>query len=166
MNLAKNESKEKREVVDVSFDIALIFKSLFAISEVLGGISLFFLTPSRLNSVIGWIVKVKGNIDQDSQSMLMNMLINFGNNFTVSTQYLLAIYLLSHGLIKLVTLALLWKKVLWAYPLSIVVFVGFIIYQMREFLTTHSFFMIFVTVVDVIMIVLTILEYRNIKSAK
>ncbi|MQW24047.1 MULTISPECIES: DUF2127 domain-containing protein [unclassified Lactococcus] len=166
MNLAKNESKEKREVVDVSFDIALIFKSLFAISEVLGGISLFFLTPSRLNSTIGWIVKVKGNIDQDSQSMLMNMLINFGNNFTVSTQYLLAIYLLSHGLIKLVTLALLWKKVLWAYPLSIVVFVGFIIYQMREFLTTHSFFMIFVTVVDVIMIVLTILEYRNIKSAK
>ena len=144
----------------------IIEPSLFAISEVLGGISLFFLTPSRLNSAIGWIVKVKGNIDQDSQSVIMNMLINFGNNFTVSTQYLLAIYLLSYGLIKLVTLALLWKKVLWAYPLSIVVFVGFIIYQMREFLTTHSFFMIFVTVVDVIMIVLTILEYRNIKSAK
>ena len=156
--------KKEMKVVDVSFDIVLIFKSLFALGGVIGGFLLFFLTPARLNSAISWLAK--GEMNQSSHSFLMKLLLDFGAHFTVSTQYLFAIYLLSHGIIKLVTLVLLWKKVLWAYPLSLLVFLGFIIYQLTEFAHTHSVMMIVVSLVDVLMIVLTLLEYQNIKKQR
>ncbi|PCR98810.1 DUF2127 domain-containing protein [Lactococcus fujiensis] len=161
MKINKNN---EAHIVDVSFDIALILKSLFAIGEVVGGIALFFLTPTRLNSIISWLTQ--GEIQESPHDYVVGLILKFGSNFTVNTQFLLAFYLLSHGVIKLVTLFLLWKKILWAYPLSIIVFVGFIVYQLTEYAHTHSIFMIFVTVIDVIMIILTILEYRNIKTQR
>ncbi|HEO8208653.1 TPA: DUF2127 domain-containing protein, partial [Streptococcus agalactiae] len=50
-----------------------------------------------------------------------------------------------------------------AYPLSILVFVGFIIFQLREYFSSHSILMIFLCVFDVIMIILTWLEYQKMK---
>lgn len=160
----KVDQKKEEHIVDVSFDIALLLKSLFATGEVIGGFALFFLTPARLNHGIEWLTQ--GRFSENSPGMIASLIVRFGENFTTNTQYLMAIYLLSHGLIKLVTLFLLWKKILWSYPLSIFVFVGFIIYQMTEFAHTHSIFMIFVSLIDVAMIILTILEYRNIKKAR
>lgn len=158
----KIDKKEETKIIDVSFDIAILLKSLFAIGEVIGGLALFFLTPARMNGIISWFTR--GELREDPKDLISNLIVHFGQNFTVNAQYLAAIYLLSHGLIKLITLILLWKKILWAYPLSILVFLGFIVYQLNEFAHTHSIFMIFVTLVDILMIILTVLEYRNIKA--
>jgi uncharacterized membrane protein len=76
------------------------------------------------------------------------------------------VYLLVHGLIKLVTLALLWKKLYWAYPLSVLVFSGFIGYQLADFSKTGHVGMILVSLFDVFMIVLTLLEYRKVRGNK
>ncbi|HUN96063.1 MAG TPA: DUF2127 domain-containing protein, partial [Bradyrhizobium sp.] len=70
-------------------------------------------------------------------------------------------YLLSHGGVKLcLVLALLWNK-LWAYPLMIVMLAAFIGYQMYRYTLTHSLVMIGLTVFDLIVIVLTVIEYRQ-----
>ncbi|WP_231105853.1 DUF2127 domain-containing protein [Lactococcus cremoris] len=62
------------------------------------------------------------------------------------------------------TLALLWRKILWSYPLSIVLLVGFIIYQMFEFFNHGAISMLVLCVVDLVMIALTLLEYRKLKA--
>ncbi|MDT2584531.1 DUF2127 domain-containing protein [Lactococcus petauri] len=160
--MKRNKANNQR-VVDLSFDIVLLLKSLFALGEVLGGIFLFFITPERMSGIVGWFTR--GELKEDPSDFIAHLLLNLGHHFTVSTQYLAAIYLLVHGLIKLVTLLLLWKKILWAYPLSILVFLGFIIYQMIEYSQHHSNFMLFVSVFDVLLIVLTYLEYKNMKKA-
>lgn len=152
------DKEEEAKIIDVSFDIALLLKSIFAIGEVISGLILFFLTPTRMAGIIDKITH------GETSSLIGNLLINFGQHFTVSAQYLAAIYLLSHGLIKFITLFLLWRKILWSYPLSILIFIGFIIYQMIEYAHTQSIFMILVTLVDLIMIILTILEYRSLKG--
>ncbi|MDR0297325.1 MAG: DUF2127 domain-containing protein [Streptococcaceae bacterium] len=149
--------------VDKAFDLVLLAKTLFATFEVIGGIAMFFVTPSRLNRVILWLTR--GELHEDSHDLIARLLINFGQHFTTSAQILAAIYLLAHGLIKLITLLLLWKKILWAYPFSMAVFTGFIIYQIWDFTHTHSVFLILVTLLDILMIVLTILEYREIRHS-
>ena len=159
-----NKNKKEGALVEKSFDIVLILKALFALGEILSGVAIFFINPAWIVGIIQWLTR--SELQEDPRDFLMHMLINFGHHFTVETQYLVAIYLLVHGLVKIVTLTLLWQKILWAYPLSILVFLGFIIYQLREFMLHHSIFMIVVSLIDVLMIVLTILEYRNLKNKK
>ena len=161
-NLFKIKGKSEGELVDGAFDIMLVLKSLFALGEVLAGIFMFFLTPSRMNAVIRWFTR--GELKEDPKDLLSNLLINFGHHFTSSAGILAAIYLLGHGLIKLVTLALLWRKILWAYPLSMLVFAGFIAFQITDIVVKHSIFMIFVTLLDVLMIILTWLEWRRMRG--
>lgn len=115
-----------------------------------------------MSGIVGWFTR--GELKEDPSDFIVHLLLNLGQHFTVSTQYLAAVYLLVHGLIKLVTLVLLWKKILWAYPLSIWVFLGFIVYQLAEYLQHHSNFMLFVSVFDVLLILLACLEYKNMKK--
>lgn len=158
----KRNKANKQGVIDLSFDIVLLLKSLFALGEVLGGIFLFFITPERMSGIVGWFTR--GELKEDPSDFIAHLLLNLGQHFTVSTQYLAAVYLLVHGLIKLVTLVLLWKKILWAYPLLILVFLCFIVYQLTDYLQYHSNFMLFVSVFDVLLILLTYLEYKNMKK--
>lgn len=74
-----------------------------------------------------------------------------------------AIYLLSHGVIKLVLAAGLLRRDLWAYPTALGVFFLFIVYQTYRFTITHSVFLIVLTVFDLIIIWLTWKEYQALK---
>jgi len=156
------KKRSLKEVFHIGFDIGLILKSLFAAGEVLGGIAMTFVTPEKLNRLIAWITA--GESSEGPHDWLVNYLITFGHRFTLDAQQFASFYLLSHGLVKLVVLFLLWKKKLWAYPLSIAVFVGFIIYQMVRFANSYSIMMLFLTFLDMVMIFLTIMEYRNLSA--
>jgi len=154
----------RRNLLDLSFHVGLLLKGLFAAGEVLAGIGLAFVTPDRLNRFIDWVTG--GQVSEDPNDWLMNRLIEFGHSFSLSTQHFGMFYLLSHGLVKLVVIILLWKKQLWAYPLSILVFIGFIVYQMLRFTSTHSILLVLLTLLDIVMIILTVLEYRKIKAER
>ena len=162
MKIENFKKIKNKNLLDISFETGLVLKGVFAIGEVLGGISLLFLSPERMNKII-WFFS-KEELREDPNDFLLNHIIQFGHTFTTASQSFAIIYLLSHGLIKLIILTLLWKRRLWAYPLSIVVFLGFIIYQMNRFMTTHSGLLLFLTIVDLIMIILIILEYRKQKK--
>lgn len=92
------------------------------------------------------------------------MITNAGERLTNDATLFAIVYLLLHGALKLVTLALLWKKILWSYPLSILLLVGFILYQIFEFFNHGSISMLVLCAVDVLMIILTLLEYRKLKA--
>ena len=160
--MAKLKKKSPTKLLDIGFEATLGLKALFAFGETISGVLLFFITPTWLNGLINRITRAE--LREDPNDWLSNLLVRFGHNFTSSAALLAGIYLLLHGVIKLVTLFLLWRKILWAYPLAIIVFFGFIAYQVFEFVSRHSVFMILVTALDLFMIVLTWLEYRKMKG--
>ncbi|HVH78741.1 MAG TPA: DUF2127 domain-containing protein, partial [Stellaceae bacterium] len=69
-------------------------------------------------------------------------------------------YLLSHGAVKLALVVALLCGMLWAYPVSIVVFTAFIVYQLCLFTLSHAIGLIVLTVFDLLVIWLIWLEYR------
>jgi len=160
-NIGGTKKDKEKKIIDVSFGIGLLLKGLFALGEILAGAALLFLTPDRLNKLISWAFKTE--LTEDPSDWIVNRFVIFGHTFTAGDQRFAMFYLISHGAIKLVTILLLWRKKLWAYPLSVIVFIGFIIYQMYHFALTHSIALILLTVLDIVMIVLTILEYRQMK---
>ena len=153
---------EEKKIFHIGFEIALLIKGINGLLEIIGGILLFFITPERLNRFI--IFVTKGELGKDPNDVIANWFIQLGNNFSISSQYFGIYYLMSHGIIKLVIITLLWRKKLWAYPLSVVVFIAFIAYQIYEYTISGSIFMILLTILDIIVIALTIIEYRSIKA--
>ena len=155
--------KNPNKLIHAGFETVLILKVLGAAGEVSGGIGLVFLTPERADRLISAISAQE--LARDPGDLLMNWLVTFGRTFSVSMQHFAVFYLLSHGAVKLTVLFLLWKKKLWAYPLSALVFAGFIVYQIRQFSSSGSVMLIILTVLDIAMIALTILEYRRRRAA-
>lgn len=50
------------------------------------------------------------------------------------------------------------------YPAAIVIFSLFIIYQLYRYTFTHSIMLILITILDLVVIVLTVLEYRQLRQ--
>lgn len=158
-----NKRKEREyEVVDRTFRIALVLKALFAAGEVLGGLAMIFLTPTRLNALVHWLTA--GELKENPSDFIVSHLLIFSQHYTGSAQLIGTIYLLSHGLVKLVVIYFLWRRVLKAYPISIAVIGLFIVYQVWEIVVHHSVLMILATLVDIIVIWLTVLEYRRMQG--
>ena len=150
--------KNKEELLDVSFNAMLLWKSIFAFVEFLSGLLLIFIPLDLIKSTIQHLAA------SIAFAPLSSMITNAGERVTSDATLFAVIYLLLHGALKLVTLALLWRKILWSYPLSIVLLLGFITYQMFEFFNHGAIPMLALCVVDLVMITLTLLEYRKLKA--
>lgn len=149
-------------LVERSFKTALSFKFPFAIGETLSGLLLFLFNNATIHRLID--VLTAGELMEDPHLFVARHLVQLGQVITLSGQRMAALYLLLHGVLKLGTLLLFFRTKRWAYPLSILLFIGFIGYQIREFLATHHISMIALTLFDLLMIVLTFLEYKELKK--
>jgi len=149
----------KKDVVSLSFYIGLLFKAIGAAFEIVLGILLIFFKPGRLDYLVDNVSVYAYKLPH----AITNYITNAINNYTVEVQSFIVIYALTHGVFKLAVIILLWKKKLFAYPLSIAMFTLFIIYQMYHYFHSHSLFLLLMTVLDIVMIVLTIIEYKKLK---
>jgi len=152
----------KNNVIHKSFEIGILLKGIDGVLEILGGIILIFLNPVRLNKLT--VLLTQHQLWEDPKDIIISFMIKLSSNFSVSTQYFAIFYLISHGIIKFILVILLWKKKTWAYPLTIVSLILFIIYQIYRYTIHHSLWLITLTIFDIIMIFLTFIEYKRMKN--
>ncbi|HWT75798.1 MAG TPA: DUF2127 domain-containing protein [Mobilitalea sp.] len=158
--IEKMNSKQIK-AIHVGFQIGLLFKGIDGLLEVIGGISLIFLNQARLNKIIQLVTQ--GELSEDPRDVVANALLRFGSSFSLDAQSFGVFYLMSHGIIKIIIILLLWRKKLWAYPVSIASLVLFIAYQIYRYTISASPLMILLTIFDIAMIILTYLEYQRMK---
>src|SRR5467141_3553803 len=72
----------------------------------------------------------------------------------------------AYGVIKVFLVESLLRRRLWAYPTGIVFFALFIVYQMYRYYLHPSIEMLVLSILDLIVIVLTWLEYRQLKRGE
>lgn len=147
-----------------TFEISIILKGVHAIFEIIGGVLVFFTSKAYLLSTIALITAEETG--EDPKDFIVHYLVKTANEFSVSTQHFVSLYLLSHGVIKLVLVIGLLKEKMWAYPASIAVFSFFIIYQIQRYTTTHSFWLLLLTLLDAFIIFLTWHEYKLMRQHK
>lgn len=161
-NNKKFSDKSNNDLVHKGFKISIIIKGFDGLLEISGGILLAFLNPARLNRIIALLTQHE--LSEDPNDKVARYLIALSSKFTISTQSFGIFYLVSHGIVKVVLVTLLWTKKPFAYPLTVISLFLFIIYQIYRYTVHPSVFLIILTVFDIIMIILTILEYKRIKS--
>ena len=158
----KYTTYKKKDLVHISFEIGLLLKGIHGLMEIVGGAFLIFLSPTRLN----WLTRflTRHELSEDPKDIVANYLVGLSNSFSISAQHFAVFYLMSHGVIKCILILLLWRKKRWAYPLTIFSFLLFMAYQIYRYTLTQSAFLIVLTIFDAVMIALTCMEYKRIKS--
>ena len=153
--------KQRPAILHIGFEVAILLKGIHAALEVVGGVLLGFIKPDTL---VWWIrLLTQNELAEDPKDFLANLLMRAGERYTVDAQHFGVLYLLSHGLVKVVLVLLLWRRKLWAYPLAVAVLGLFIAYQIFRWTSTHSTFLIFLSALDAIIIWLTMAEYGRLK---
>ncbi len=144
------------------FRFGIFIKGLDAILEIIGGILLLIANPVSVNRLVMFLTLHE--LSEDPNDLIANILINTARDLSVSALLFGSVYLLSHGIIKIFLVDSLWREKLWAYPAAMVFFILFIIYQIYRYADTHSLWLIWLTIFDIIIVVLTWIEYKNIKQ--
>lgn len=152
------------KIIHYSFMGGIGLKALSALGECLAGIAFIFITPPRFLSTIVYLTS--GELAEDPTDKIANFLMHTAQHFSVSTEIFTSVYFLTHGIIRLAVAAALLEEWLWAFPLALVVEALFIIYQLYRFTYTHSLWLIFLTIFDVIIVVLIVLEYNQRKKIR
>ncbi len=143
------------------FELGIIIKGLDGAVELVGGLLLVFLSPAAINRVVFFLVE--GELKEDPTDLVANLLVHTTRS-AIQVRVPASLFLIGHGIVKLVLVAGLATNRLWSYPAAIVVFAGFTIYQIYQLTLQYSLFLETVTVLDLMVILLVIAEYRHMRD--
>ncbi len=98
---------------------------------------------------------------QDPSDFVARHLLHSASQLSPSTTLYGAVYLLAHGVAKVVLVALVLRNKLWAYPWMIALILAFIAYQLYQLTMKLSFGLLALTLFDALVVWLTWREYRS-----
>jgi uncharacterized membrane protein len=147
--------------VHLAFEVSLTLKGVFELAEIAAGLVTYLITPQFMLNLVQTITRTE--LTEDPRDFVATHLVHAAQGLSVSSQHFAALYLLSHGAVKLWLIIGLWRGKLAYYPAAIVIFGLFIVYQLYRYSFTHSPLLLFLTVLDGLVIWLTWAESRHLR---
>lgn len=158
----KRRKQSNGSTLHFFFDVGVIIKGIDGVLEILGAFLIFFIQPEK---IANWIIEITSHeLSRSSHDFIAVHSLKAAHHLELGAQAFAAIYLGSHGVLKVLLVWALLREKLWAYPVAIIVFFGFGVYQMYRYSIDPSTSMIALTALDVFVIVLTWFEYRRLKK--
>lgn len=155
-----NPAEHPKSLTDKAFRVALYTKGGHGLLETLGGLLLLIIRPEQVSH---WAERLThGELSQDPNDFIASHVLKAAHDITGASLTFAAIYLLAHGIIKLVLVVEIFRDHLWAYIGLIVVTALFAVYQIYHIvLVRFSFPLFLLTIIDLVIIYLTQNEYRK-----
>src|SRR5215469_3764090 len=157
---ARASEKPLSPALDKTFKIGLVLKGLDGLLEVAGGVLLLILSPDAIERIARRLTAEE--LSEDRHDLIANYLLHTTSHLSSGITLFGAIYLLSHGIAKVVLVALVLRDKLWAYPWLMALLLAFIAYQIYRVAWVHfSVGLTALTVFDALLVWLTWREYRS-----
>ena len=144
--------------IDDTFRVSVTLKGIDGALEAVGGTLLLFVRPATLNHLIRWATEHE--LSQDPHDFVARHLFHYGSHLARGGTRFAAVYLLSHGLAKLVLVVAVLRERTWAYPGMIALIGAFIVYQCYRLANGFSFGLVALTVFDAFVVWLTWREWQ------
>jgi uncharacterized membrane protein len=148
-----------KKLLDRTFEIGILAKSIFGFFEVLVGIAIAFSGRLIVDNLI--ILLTQQEIAEDPKDFFSNYLIKVSNDLSAGSHIFAVTYLIFHGTIDVFLAIFLLKGKYWAYPVALGLFSLFLIYQIYRCFDTHSLLLELLTVFDAFIIFFVFLEYKK-----
>ncbi len=155
---ARRAGFRPRSWFDRVFEVAIVAKGLNGATELVGGLLLLVVTPDKIHRIVAALTQ--GELSEDPHDLVARYLLHTSDGLTGSAVIFGAVYLLLHGLVKVVLVVALLRDKLWAYPWMIAVLLAFIGYQLYRIALAPSVGLVGLSVFDAIIVVLTWREWR------
>lgn len=140
------------------FRIGISLKLLDGAIETIGGILLWIIGP---DSIINWVFRItQDQINEQPNDFVSNHLRDAALHISLSGEHFMAVYLFLHGVVKVIVVLALFRNKMWAFPLSLAVFGGFVVYQLYRFTHTHAIGLLLLSAFDLAVVWLIWMEYR------
>ncbi len=158
------ERAVSREVL--VFRIALILKGLDGLLELVGGALLLILRPAQIQGIAALLTREE--LQEDPHDFLANHVLAASHSLVHHAGLSLwgALYLLVHGLVKVVLVWAVLRDRLWAYPWMIGFLALFIGYQAYAMVVHFTWGLLLLTLLDVLVCWLTVREYRRLRRER
>jgi uncharacterized membrane protein len=157
------EPSAKPDLLDKTFNVALILKGLDGLLELVGGILLLIISPDTIDRLAHSLTQHE--LSENPHDLLIHHLLRLTGNLH-HTQTFGAVYLLTHGLVKIVIVIGLLRREHWSYYVAFVFLGGFVIYQIYRLTYAPSLGLVLLTVFDLFIIWLTWREFKRRRQAK
>jgi len=151
-------------VLDRVFRIAVALKGLDGVFETVGGVLLLLVSPASIQSFVRFLTAHE--LAHDPHDFIARHLLHSASQLTPSSTVYGGIYLLAHGLAKVVLVVLVLRNKLWAYPPMIALLMLFIVYQVYRLTYKFSYGLLALTVFDLLVVWLTWREYGIKRAAR
>ena len=145
--------------LDKAFEVGILLKGLDGILETVGGLILLFLKPEFISSVAVFLTQHE--LSEDPHDFIASHILHSSQAIGRGALVFAAVYLLTHGITKIILVVEILRNRFWAYLGLIYLTVGFIIYQSYRYIFSPSIGLALFTIYDVIVVLLTVLEYRK-----
>jgi uncharacterized membrane protein len=156
---AESSTPAVSPVLDRTFKIGLALKAADGVIEIVAGMLLLVISPSSIERIARAVTAHA--LGEDPRDRLATYILHTTQHLSSGTTLFGAIYLLSHGVSKVVLVALVLRNKLWAYPWLIALLGAFIVYQLYVLVfVKFSWGLTGLTVFDLFLVWLTWREYQ------
>jgi uncharacterized membrane protein len=144
--------------LDDTFKISVTLKGIDGALEIIGGTILLFVRPHTIQQ---WArTLTQHELSQDPHDFIAGHILHSAGQLTHGSTAFAAIYLLSHGIAKLVLVVAVLRGELWAYPALIALLGAFIAYQLYRLYYHLTIGLTLLTIFDAFVVWLTWREYQ------
>lgn len=148
-----------RDPLDRIFEIGIILKGLDGVLEIIGGLLLLAVTPATIDRMV--VRLTQHELSEDPHDFIARHLLGYTHGLTGSAVTFAAVYLLAHGIVKIVLVAALLRNQAWAYPWMIGFLLLFIGYQLYRLALSPTFWLTALTIFDALIVWLTWREWHR-----
>lgn len=141
------------------FDISILLKGIDGALETIGGVLLLFVNPEQIHNFAR--VLTQHELSEDPHDLVATYLLNSTRSLATGAKTFAALYLVWHGVVKVMLVTALLLKRRWAYPTALLAFLIFLLYQLYRYLHTFSPELLVLSALDVLVLGLTWLEYQR-----
>jgi uncharacterized membrane protein len=147
------------------FRIAIALKGIDGGLQLLGGLLLIIVPPTVISGIANTII-TRDLLGDPSGTLATHLATAAGHYVDGSTRWFAIIYLLAHGVVKLALVWALVKKIMPAFPIAVVVLLAFVGYEVWRAVVEHSIALPVFAAIDLIITVLVIREYLNLRRER
>ena len=140
------------------FRWAILLKGLDGLLELAGGLLLWVTSPAAIGAFVATLTQHE--LSTDPHDLVANWLLGATSHLTADGLAFGTVYLLAHGVVKVVLAVAVLREKHWAFP-PMMAFLGvFILYQVYRVGLSHSLLLAALTAFDMVVLALVHREYR------
>lgn len=155
----------KRPIFQVLYTVGIIIKGFDGLLEVVAGMAIL-VSPQLVHAALTALAGELGEYNAHVWQFVAEYIARVDSDLVRSGATFLITFLLVHGLVKLALVYCLFKEIIRAYPVALMVLLLFLLYQIYVLVVQPTIGMVVFTVLDAAIIWLVWGEYRDLRDKK